>query len=306
MLTPEYREVTMKYKYLNDTIQSGGKKLHLDIYTAGGSEQVILFIPGMGCYTGIYADFLKGLAGYDFTVIGIDLPGHGRSEGPRGRFSFGDVIEAVSNLITYAGSRFNDQIGLMGTSLGGTYALYAAMSEIRLKAVLCHDAMDISSDLHLPARFPGIMRLMIPYMKFTARLFPGLPISLRILVDWHKVVEDPDLLNSLINDPHMVWTYTLGTWASFLNYVPNADLSEICIPVKIVVGSEDRIFTPQYCLSLSRMIGKDGACFEVIPGGHALTLECIPSFVPIAALWFREKMSNQERFNSKNDYLAPH
>ena len=219
----------------------------MDIYTAGDSKQVILFIPGMGCYSGIYSDFLKGLAGYGFTVIGIDLPGHGRSEGPRGRFTFSNVMDALFDLVTYAGSRFNDQIGLMGTSLGGTYALYAAMHDTRIKAVLCHDAMDISSDLHIPSRFPGIARFMIRYMKFTARIFPGFPIPLRGLIDWHKVVESPELLKKLIHDPLMVWVYALGTWTSFLDYIPDMDFSEIRIPVKIVVGSDDRIFTPEYC-----------------------------------------------------------
>lgn len=280
----------MNCEYSNDSIMSGNKRLHLDLYTTGNTQPVILFIPGMGCYAGIFGDFMKGLALRGFTVIGIDLPGHGRSQGPRGRFTFHEVMEAVKDLLTYAGSRFNNRIGLMGTSLGGTFALYAAMHDARLKAVLCHNAMDISSDLHVPTRFPALIRFTIRYMRFTARLFPGLPIPLKILVDWHKVIDDPDLLGRLYHDPSMVWFYTMGAWASFLNYVPETDLRGIETPVKIVVGSKDMLFPPEYCRSLSRKIGKDGAVFEMISGGHALPLECVSDFTPVAATWFGEKL----------------
>jgi alpha-beta hydrolase superfamily lysophospholipase len=263
--------------------------VHVDIYEGNGP--VILFIPGMGCYAGIYGEFLEQFSSRGFTVIGIDLPGHGRSGGLRGRFCFSNVIEAVSDLAAYAEARFNDRIGLMGTSLGGTYALYAALHESRIRAVLCHNAMDITTDLHVPTRFPILTRFMISCMRPAARLISWLPIPLRVLVDWSKVIDDPALMATLLRDPLMVWTYTLGSWASFLDYAPKTNLNRMETPVKIVVGMNDRLFPPEFCRSLSRRIGRNGAIFEVIPGGHALPLESLPALIHVAADWFEQKLS---------------
>jgi lysophospholipase len=106
------------------SIQSQGKTLHLDLYEVHHGKPAIIFIPGMGCHASIYEEFLRGLAEQGFNVIGLDLPGHGRSSGRRGVFTFSEVMSAVSEVVTYATDRYSDRIGLMGSSLGGTFALY--------------------------------------------------------------------------------------------------------------------------------------------------------------------------------------
>jgi pimeloyl-ACP methyl ester carboxylesterase len=290
--------MTFNPEYWTDTLVSNGKKLHIDLYQIGKEMPVVLFIPGMGCYAGIYGDFLKRLSGCGFNVIGIDLVGHGRSEGKRGTFTFREVMLNISDCAAYARFYFNDRIGLMGSSLGGTYALYAAMFDGLLKSVLCHNAMDISTDLYIPTRFPGVTRLMLNHARFIASLFSILPIPLRILVDWLKVVDNPSLLKKLKSDSLMVWTYSLGSWVSFLDYKPTRTLKEIQIPVKIIVGSEDRLFPPSYCRTLSGRIGTNGIPCEIIQGGHALPLESIPDLLPATVRWFEnslyDKRSNHE------------
>jgi pimeloyl-ACP methyl ester carboxylesterase len=183
----------------------------------------------------------------------------------------------------------------MGTSLGGTFTLYGALHDRRIRAALCHNAMDISSDLHVATRFPALIITALRLRKVFAGPFSWFPVPLKVLIDWHKVVENKELLQELYEDPLMVWHYSLGTWNSFADYGSGKDLGTMETPVKVVVGNRDRLFTPEYCRSLSSRIGKGGACFEVIPGSHALTLECIPEFTPVATAWFRERLSVERR-----------
>ncbi len=190
----------MEYRNYNDSVVSNNKRLHLDVYESEGTKKVILFLPGMGCYAGIYREFLSALASQGFNVVGIDLAGHGRSEGIRGEFTFDEIMQNVSDLISYAQTRFSHEIGLMGSSLGGTFALYAALNDNRLKAILCHNVMNIASDLHVPTRIPFLIKLLTGRMRHFARPFYRLPAPLRIIVDWLKVVDDQAILSSLKQD----------------------------------------------------------------------------------------------------------
>ena len=271
-----------------DAIQSQGQTLHLDLYEAGRDQSAVIFIPGMGCHAGIYERFLCGLAERGFNVIGIDLPGHGRSSGKRGVFTFSSVMDAVSDVVAYAAARYGERVGLMGSSLGGTFALYAAAREPKLNAVLCHNAMDISEDLHIATRYPRFVRFLIGRLRFLADIAPWLPVPLRILVDWNQVVERKSLLRSLMRDEKMVWTYSLGSWNSFLQY-PRVEFSQIAVPVKLIVGREDHLFPPEYCRGIATRIGKRGAAFEMVEGGHMLPLENTAQTVGIAAEWFEAK-----------------
>jgi alpha-beta hydrolase superfamily lysophospholipase len=281
----------MDYHNHNDSIISNNKRLHLDIYESKGAKKVILFLPGMGCYAGIYRGFLFNLASHGFNVVGIDLAGHGRSEGMRGEFTFDEIMQNVSDLISYALASFSHEVGLMGSSLGGTFALYAALNDRRPKAFLCHNVMNIASDLHVPTRIPTLIKLLAGPMRHYARPFHRFPTPLRMIVDWLKVVDDPAILNQLKQDKYMVWNYSLGSWASFLDHTPRIQMKALQNPLKVVVGSNDRIFPPVYCQNLSRRIGPKGASFETVTGGHALPLERAPVLAGVAARWFSDYLA---------------
>jgi pimeloyl-ACP methyl ester carboxylesterase len=276
----------------SDRIVTNGTSIHLDIYESDRSLPAVVFIPGMGCYAGIYGEFLRSLASRGFNVVGVDLPGHGRSGGGRGVFTFAEIMTCISDVVTYAAKSFKGSTGLMGSSLGGTYALYAAMQDARLKAVLCHNAMDIARDLHVPTRFKRIVGFSARRLRSVARMASRLPVPLRAIVDWKDVVESRDLMDSLKSDGRMVWRYSLGSWMSFLDYRPQAGFRDIRAPVKIIVGEGDRLFPPDYCKALAERIGERGASFQILQGRHALPMEHVPDTVAVARAWFHEKLND--------------
>jgi len=273
-----------------DAVQANGKKIHMDIYETDKSHPVVLFIPGMGCYAGLYGDFLRLLAERGFNVIGMDPPGHGRSEGRRGIFTFSEVMGGISDVVSYATERYNSRIGILGSSLGGTYALYASMNDDRIKSAMCHCGMDISKDLHVPTRMPTIIRLLTRHFRDGAHLFSRMPVPLRILVNWHHVVDSSKLLETIKRDKLMVWHYSLGSWLSFMDYNPVKGLKDLSRPLKIIVGDRDRLFTPAHCRELAKKISPKGSQLEIIPGGHFLLHEYIPETLPVVVKWFKETL----------------
>jgi len=271
-------------------VQSAGKSLHLDVYEAGGNKPVVVFIPGMGCYAGLYDGFLRLLAEKGFNVIGMDPPGLGRSEGRRGMFTFGEVMDGILSTVTYAAERFNARIGIMGSSLGGTYALYASLNDDRIRSAMCHCAMDIARDLHVPTRMPFAIKLLTRHFRGVARLVSRMPVPLRALVNWNHVVDSGELLEAIKRDRLMVWHYSLGSWLSFIDYYPARELGELSTPLKIIVGDRDRLFPPAYCGGLAKRISLEGSRFEVIPGGHFLLHESVPATLPVVVKWFKETL----------------
>lgn len=86
----------------HETIEYQGISLHLTIYETGPQVPSLVFIPGMTAHAGAYtelvpgANYLEALAAEGFNVIGLDLQGHGRSGGPRGLFTYQDLMGNIS------------------------------------------------------------------------------------------------------------------------------------------------------------------------------------------------------------------
>src|ERR1051326_1553546 len=100
-----------------------GRK-HLTIYPAAQpAAPTTLFIPGMRGHAGTYStlmpsgNFLAGLAEAGMNVVAVDLPGHGRSEGTRGLFTYQSIIETLRAAARYAVERFGTPLGVTGSSM---------------------------------------------------------------------------------------------------------------------------------------------------------------------------------------------
>jgi len=274
--------------YVRKLISSNNRMINLNIYEREKSEPVIVFVPGMGCHSGLYDPFLSQLSAQGFTVIGIDLTGHGLSEGKRGRFYFEDIIHNISDAASFALENYNQNIGLLGSSFGGICSLYASIFERRFKAVLCHNAIDFR-DFYRFSRFPALFYIITYYFLFTMKLFSGIPIPLTLALDWSRVFNDMRLFKLLKKDAHMTWSYTAGSFYSMINTNCNGGFMSIDRPVKIVVGENDRLIPPDYVKTIFERLDPSYRQFEIIPGGgHMLPLEYPSLFTPVVVAWFRK------------------
>lgn len=86
---------------------------------------VILLIHGVGEHAGRYDTPASWMQERNFSVISMDLPGHGKSPGPRGHAAPRTVIlQKIDDLITLASARYPDKpLFLYGHSMGGNIAL---------------------------------------------------------------------------------------------------------------------------------------------------------------------------------------
>ncbi len=94
----------------------------------------VMFIHGVGADRNIWGDWLPFLAGY-YPIITLDLPGHGKSEPWKSNenLNFNFYYHVISSI---AEKENKTSIVLIGESMGGTIALYAASKmQDKIKAI---------------------------------------------------------------------------------------------------------------------------------------------------------------------------
>ncbi len=103
------------------------------------AHKAIVVIPGIGYHGVPYAVVSDFLSGDGYVVVAVDLRGHGRSGGMRGRVptSAELVVDLDAVIDRVRRDQAPERLYLMGESMGGLVALdYAATSRTRLDGVV--------------------------------------------------------------------------------------------------------------------------------------------------------------------------
>ncbi|GBD09239.1 Monoacylglycerol lipase [Candidatus Thermoflexus japonica] len=279
-------------------IKDHGLPLHLTLYESSPQAPVAIFIHGMTAHAGFYSDmipganYLQALAGAGLNVVALDLQGHGRSGGARGRFTYAEAIRNIRRAVDFALETYHDRIGITGSSMGGILAFYAALEDPRIRAAVCHnvlDLRDIRPVLYLRRHF-----ILVPLARATRPLQPilgELPIPVRAFLEPSHVFEKPENRHRWLRDPHCVWAYRLKAWVSvFLEPSDKPPVEAMTKPVRLLVGEHDRILpADMHRAFAARLRGRSDLI--VVPGaGHMLPLEYLETTVPLVAEWFHEHL----------------
>jgi pimeloyl-ACP methyl ester carboxylesterase len=108
-------------------------------YEVGGDgEPALVFVHCWSCNRGFWREQL-GLFAEDYTVVALDLPGHGASGRDRKAWSLEAYADDVSRLVEELDL---DRVVLVGHSMGGPVSLLAAAKlEERVIGVICADTL---------------------------------------------------------------------------------------------------------------------------------------------------------------------
>lgn len=269
--------------------------LHLTLLEVDPRAPVLIFLHGMTAHAGFYmemipgANYLRALAEAGFNVIGLDLQGHGRSGGARGLFTYRELIGNIRRAVDFARDRYNDRVGVTGSSMGGILAFYAALEDRRIRAAVCHNVLDLR-DIHpvLYLRRHSVLVPLAEALRPLAGVLGWLPIPVRAFLEPAHVFERPENLRRWKADRLCVWAYRLRSWISvFLNPADKPSIEAMEAPVRILVGERDRILPPE----VHRAFAARLRCrhdLVVVPGaGHMLPLEYLETTVPLVVEWFR-------------------
>lgn len=279
-----------------------GRK-HLTIYPAANpkASPSTLFIPGMRGHAGTYStldprsNFLALLAEQGLNVVAVDLPGHGRSEGPSGLFTYRSIIATLRAAVRYTAERFGGPVGVTGSSMGGILSLYAALEIPEIKAAAPMNVLDlrnIDPALHLLRH-----KIIVPPTRLIARLGLGpllswAPVPVVAFLSTREVWEDKAHARAWLSDPYSTHAYRASAWISlFMSPKDKPALEDLKTPTRILVGERDEVL-PAWMIQaiFSRLTCEKD--LMILPGaGHMLPVEYREQAAPLVADWLKSHLA---------------
>ncbi len=171
-----------------------GLNIAVSQWSVHSPRAVLLLIHGIGDHSGRFVHVAKQLKFHGITVIGPDLRGNGRSQGPRGYISDFDVfLDDLDMFWTYIQKQYGDLPRFTyGQSLGGLIVLYHAIKRNPSLAGIV-------------ATSPALgVALPTPYWKIAigrtiGRLLPKFRLNTGLNVQ--ELCDDQEAIERLMSDP---------------------------------------------------------------------------------------------------------
>jgi len=220
---------------------SNGQILNGMIISPGEhTKAVIIMVHGLGEHIQRYLTWAGLFKNEGIGFIGVDLPGHGRSQGRRGNIrSYSLTGEMLDILLESCRKTFPGcPIYIYGHSLGGGIVLeYLLKKNPKIKG-----AIVTSPWLRLTFQPPKNKMILAAIMK---NLVPGLVQASGLNVN--HISHDGGEVEKYIKDPLVHGKISVGLFASAMNAGKYSleHASELKIPTLLMHGSDDKLTSPQ-------------------------------------------------------------
>lgn len=251
-----------------------------------GVDPLIAARPGLDPFARLAAE---GLA-----VAALDWPGHGRSGGRRGGLSYRAAMAAIGAAVDLAVSRWSLPVGLVGSGLGGTLALYGGIEERGVEAVVAHGPFDLRDvgtvpavgwRRHLPAVAARARRRLPPRMARRT----SVPSSW--LVGRGGLSGDPATSAALWASPQAVRRYPLEPLASLLlEPADKPDLAAARAPALLAAGDADPLQQPGALRRVAARLTCPQRTWLLPGGGHQLLVDHAEAAAPAFAAFLRQHL----------------
>lgn len=235
---------------------SDGKDLFLRIWEPEKPSKIaILIFHGITAYSGPYETIGVPLSKIGYTVYGLDLRGHGLSDGIRGDYPSNErLVKDLGETVLFLKEKHPTLI-LLGHSLGVFTALLA--SNYYLKEISGLILISAAKETK-----PGVYNKMAISTKLKILLSSIIKPS-KPIISYYR-----DGMTGL-NDPLYNFKYTLRFMKNFsikkLNFPDKFE-----IPVALAIGEHDELFSVESARSFFDEIPSENKKFIVLPGAkHA-------------------------------------
>ncbi|HEY0856572.1 MAG TPA: alpha/beta fold hydrolase [Albitalea sp.] len=238
-----------------------GERLHLDLHRARDARAVVVFQPGSGSYARFYCGLGERLAAIGMHLLGIDRPGHGFSDGPRGHCTVPQALDVSAAVLDFARREFGLPVILLGSSMGGLLTGFAVIAGQRPDLAIAHNFL-------IPGRLIS-MRLRARWIAARRQR----PYPLRELVHGFAELSRDDMLRQYLRaeaDPRAAWSLSAASVASLFAHNP-ARPAGATAPLVVLSGERDRAIPSWASRGFLRWSGLAQRRFVGVPGaGHLL------------------------------------
>jgi len=249
------QEVEQKYHLI---LRAGNIKLFLRQWQhAKTKETAVLIFHGITAHSGPYTMIAEPLTTAGYTVFGLDLRGHGLSDGNRGDYqSSSQLNEDLLASVDYIHQLGFDDIVILGHSLGVLTSL--KLIELDPEGIVGLALFSAALEVKEGAR-PGLTLWSKIKIGISSIIRPSMPV-----ITYYREVMTG------MGDPLFMFRYTLRFMKIF-----DADSIKLPydleIPFYMGIGENDELFEVDAAKELFEQIDSDEKIFTVIKGAkHAL------------------------------------
>lgn len=258
----------------------GEPPIHCELYEHHHTAPTVLFLPGLGTYSELYAELLAGVCDQGFNVVGVDPRGHGYSGGERGFYSIEESVADLQKVMDCLEQRFSGPIAIFGYSGGAVSGLALAEVDSRVQALLC-------GTLLLSELAPDMMHGMgWQWTTASAWMFPRMRVPLKGFIDFEVLLAGHPAGPLINEDPRLVFEYPLRTLASLFSRRAGILKQHYPFELAIIQGTRDEILGVDYA---RRVVGESVHPIELVlipREGHMLPWDNAGALAERAAQWF--------------------
>lgn len=268
-------------------------RLHMIEYmTTNPNPANIILVPSLGEHAGSLNKFSRTLAKYGYNVFAIDVEGHGKTKGERGKFNVEGVHQNLETTINHVSSNYENEVSFIGTSIGAdfilSYLLCNESSKNKVNKAVLHAPLapwerDIARKLEW-----GIDCLQSKICKFIAKGFLEESLSLNFLFDFGRLYSDEGNLVSILEDELYLKSIDKESYINFLRYKPRHPYKDLNVPLLIVASEKDNIIPLRYLKELFNRIRNqhDDTYFYVLKDASHLAFdEYYNELAPVFSEW---------------------
>ena len=274
------------------TFKSRGLNLSLKYFEKDRNAPNILLISGTGGYSLFGADMMYEMHLRDYNVFGVDFQGHGDSEGKKGDFTIGELVENCSDAAKYISANYNDRIGAIGPSLGGFLTLYLGLAHGPVKSIFCQNP-GILTEKKFQEEVATKVKRILPLLKLLVRLLPRVKIPTTLYVDLRGLAEserEKENVEKYMRDPDIVKWYTLRGAMSQISTPPPNPIEELKIPTMFLVPARDKLMSVSYVRDLYDRLPPIKKEFIEVDGGHFWMISHFKEAAKVICDWFDETL----------------
>jgi len=234
----------------HEWINSGGSRLHLEIYNSGDkSRPVLVFSHGMAGYARILLPFIIPLFKRGISIIAPDLHGYGYNEGIKGDFTWNEHVQNLVDTALFARSTHDGPVFLGGASMGGPLA-YAASSKAGCVEGLVAWCLWDMADPEFLSKETQTGRITVPALplfRLASKLFGNFRIKTTRLVSYDTLTDIPEMNAMVQQDPQAGRFITLrGASSLVTDSSPVPRFEDYTLPSLVFLPSADRMTPPKY------------------------------------------------------------
>jgi alpha-beta hydrolase superfamily lysophospholipase len=230
----------------------------------GDIKAVLTLVHGIGEHSGRYESVGMMLNIEGYALLGMDLRGHGKSEGSRGHFTFEEGLDDIDLMLSQARELFPGKpIFLYGHSMGGLLVLdYAMKRPVDALQGLIVTSPALGTATPVPGwkiNLARVMKTINPSMTMDN----GLDVS--------AISHNPGVVAAYKSDPlvHPLISARLG-WDLLQTgpWLIEHAAEFPAVPILLMQGNADRIVDPAATRKFAKTVKKADITFQLWEGGY--------------------------------------